>query len=433
MLTRLPNLSTLCRRRSGVTAHGPTFLCSIVLCFGLLLGGCKRFQSVHHDTVWVSVRQMYLHDRVAAVSNRVAEVTNGQQLEVLERGRRFLRVKTAKNEIGWIEQHAVIDANTYNAFAQIAADHKQDPTVSTALVRDDIYLHVRPGRDTERFYLLPENAKVELLARASVPKAGAPGTERSTHKPAPPATPSTANPKPDSASAAGASKIPAQAAPSAPATPSAAAPAPEDSSTPPVPMEDWWLVRDNQGRFGWLLAGRLDVNVPDEIGIYAEGQRIVGAYVIAKVHDDEATTSDQMVPEYLTVLSPPKSGLPYDFDQVRLFTWSLKRHRYETAFRLHPIQGFLPIKISSQSSPGGSAPVFSFQISSGENVAIDPASGIAKPVAPRTISYALNDTQVKRVGPDLAPLPSSHSTEDKAKAKDARAKAKGGKAGKHKK
>jgi hypothetical protein len=192
-------------------------------------------------------------------------------------------------------------------------------------------------------------------------------------------------------------------------------------------MEDWWLVRDAQGHYGWLLAGRLDVSVPDEIGIYAEGQRIVGSYVIAKVHDDEATTSDQMVPEYLTVLSPPKSGLPFDFDQVRLFTWSTKRHRYETGFRLHPIQGFLPIRISSQPAPGGSAPVFSFQIGNGQNVAIDPATGVTHPASPRTISYVLNDTQVRRVGPDLAPLPSSHSEDEKAKAKAEKAKAKAGK------
>jgi hypothetical protein len=173
----------------------------------------------------------------------------------------------------------------------------------------------------------------------------------------------------------------------------------------------------------------VDVDVPDEIGIYAEGQRIVGAYVLNKVTDPDSNTPTHEIPQYVTALSPPKSGLPFDFDQVRVFTWSLKHHRYETAFRVHPIQGFLPLKVAYQPVAGGSVPTFSFQIPSGQNVSTDPATGVTRPVSPRTITYMLVDTTVKRTGADMWPIPSGHLDDGKAKAAKA---GKAGKAGKKK-
>jgi hypothetical protein len=364
------------------------------VCVLAFSSGCNRFRQELHDTVYVSARQMYLHDRVAAVSNRVAEVTNGQPLEVLEHGRRFLKVKTQKNEIGWIEERAVIDSKTYQAFDQLGVQHKDDPIVATGVLRDDIYLHLTPGRDAERFYLLAANAKVQLLARASVPKA-APGTG-----PAP--KPLTPKPADTATSHAPASKPVAPAATHIPSLPAAE-----------PPLEDWWLVRDALGHAGWLLAGRIDVDVPDEIAVFAEGQRYVGAYVFNKVFDADATTPDHQVPQYVTVLSPPQAGLPFDFDQVRVFTWSIRHHRYETAFRLHPIQGYLPVRVTP--AAGGKAPVFSFQIANGDSLTADPATGMTRPASPRTITYEMDDTRAQRIGSDLGPIPVSHLPESQPK------------------
>jgi SH3-like domain-containing protein len=377
--------------------------------------GCNRLHQERHDTVYVSARQMYLHDRVAAVSNRVGEVTNGQPLEVLEHGRRFLKVKTQKNEVGWIEEHAVIDGKLYDAFAQLAIQHKQDPVVATAVLRDDVYLHLSPGRDTERFLLLPANAKLQLLARASVPKT-APGVGPPRHRPAiPPPTAGAQSPtKTNGPASASASQPAASITPPEPKPTAAVPPVPGQPEPAPVVLEDWWLVRDSNGDAGWLLSGRIDIDAPDAVAQYAEGQRIVGAYVLTKITDQQADTPNHEVPEYVMVLSPPKAGLPFDFDQVRVFTWSVKRHRYETAFRVHPIQGYLPVTVSRVTERVGSVPAFSFRLASSNDVSIDTETGMVRPVNPRTINYEMIDTVVKRIGPDLAPLPSSHSAEAKA-------------------
>ena len=360
---------------------------------------------------------MYLHDRVAAVSERVAEVVNGEPLQVLERARRFLKVKTEKGQIGWIEERAVIDSKTYEGFKQLAEAHKDDPAAATASLRDDLYVHLLPGRKTENFYLLAGNAKVQLLMRASVPKFA---NQTAALPPKPAALPMPQSGKPQ----------PTALAPQ-PASGHKLQPAPVlgQPEPPPPVLEDWWLARDSQGRTGWLLASRLDVDVPDEIGQYGEGKRFVGSWVLTKVTDPDADTPDHQKPEYLAVMAPLGSGLPFHFDQVRVFTWSLHHHRYETAFMLHPIQGYLPVRVgnevpaqtSRKAAPAGSVPTFSFQIAGGENVATDPATGITRPATPRTIRYEMIDTQVKRVGPDLAPIPITHTAADDKKAKDQKA------------
>ncbi len=351
----------------------------MALCGFSLISGCARFRHQHYEMVYVSIRETYLHDRVAPVSNRVCEVVNGQALEVLEHGRRFLKVKTGKNEIGWIEDHAVIDAKTHDAFVELAEQHKDDPVAVQATLRDDLTMHLLPGRETQRFYLLAANTKVELLERASAPK-------KMVELQGPlPGAPRPAEETRNETGAVGSAEEPE-----------------------PPEMEDWWLARDADGRVGWLLAKGLDVDVPDDVAQYAEGQRIVGAWVLAKVNDAQSDFPNHQAPEYLTVLSPLKSGLPFDFDQVRVFTWSVKHHRYETAFRLHPIQGFLPVRVFKANKAGATVPAFSFLLASSNNLITDPESGITRPVAPRTIDYEMVDTRVERTGADMAPIPILH-------------------------
>jgi hypothetical protein len=399
---RLPTILRDTLKRFGAPNRLLQIIC-LVVPLGLtgLATGCQHFQHEEHDTVYVAARQVYLHDRIAAVSERVALVTNGQKLEVLDHNRRFFKVKTEKNEIGWIEERTVIDSKTYDAFMKLAQDHKDDPRATTAALRDDLYMHVAPGRDSDHLYLLPGNTKVELLARASAPRVT--GTKPAQARP------------PTSV------KTPAQTGKKANGS---AAQIEQPEPPPPPPMEDWWLARDNQGRIGWLLASRLDVDVPMEIAQYGENQRFIGCWMLTKVNDPEADTPDHQVPIYLVVTSPVKSGMPFDFDQVRVFTWSMRKHRYETGFRLHPIQGFLPVRVTTQQTPKGPVPAFSFQIAGSQSVATDPSTGIMRPASPRTITYQLLDTYAKRVGPDMAPIPMMHDADSKQKATQKTATAK---------
>jgi len=422
-------IPTYFRRTPSVRLPASALLFALVFLVVLTISGCRRLHTDSHEYVYVAARQVYIHDRVAAVSNRVALVTNGQRLLVVERGKRFYKVTTEKNETGWVEEHAVIDQDLYQRFQDLATKHAQDVVTARAQLRDELFVHVLPGRDQDHFYLIPENTKVELLQRGTVEKVtpGQPApkpkaAETPTPTPASPITPKPGKPT---------------------TTQPAAAPSTPPAAPEPPPMEDWWLVRDPQGHVGWLLAGRLDVEVPDEVGGYAEGQRIVAAFPIATVIDNgekpkkpedhpgkhgkakaapepavpdaPAAPTDPHHVEYVTLLTPPHNGLPYDFDQVRVFTWSLNHHRYETAFRLHGIQGYLPLRISQENVNGQQEPVFTFQIANGPNVSVDPDTGTAHPLNPRTISFRLEGNMIKRTGADQGPIQLTHAAENPGK------------------
>jgi hypothetical protein len=184
----------------------------------------------------------------------------------------------------------------------------RDPAVATGAAHDEVYLHDSPGLKTERLYRLDEGEKLKLLERAS------------TVKPLPPGTPAPVAIGPDGK--------------------------PDPSLPPPPPaMDDWWLVRDSHDHTGWMLGRMIDTDAPESIARYAETQRIIGAYVINTVTDPELEGPSQQVPQYVVALGPGQAGLPFDFNQIRVFSWNLKKHRYETANRDKNIFGYLPVKV----------------------------------------------------------------------------------------
>ena len=200
-------------------------------------------------------------------------------------------------------------------------------------------------------------------------------------------------------------------------------------------MEDWCLVQDSRGDTGWLLSRMMDVDAPDSLTRYSEGQRMVGAYVLTTVNDPEAEQENKNIPVYVTVLSPYKAGLPYDFNQVRVFTWNIKKHRYETGSRDRNIEGYLPVEVKMATDPYGKsptattpAPVFSYRVLSDEAgpVIPDPVTGAIVPGKTVLKTYRLEGNLVRRIlQPGVPALGEAHP-EPVAEKKKA-AKAAGGK------
>lgn len=320
-----------------------------------MVAGCSRGVMTQKEYVWVAAPSAMLRDRVAALYNKVATVKNGDKLEVLDRQKRFVKVRTSAGQEGWIEQRNVVTSDIYQGFLKLASDNEKSPAQGHAITRNSLNMHLTPTRDSDHLYQLAEGQKVELLKRGTGEKPGAINAPRPAAEPV----------KADRKAVAKLENTVEKSAPPAPA------------------LEDWWLVRDVDKHVGWVLGRMVDVDVPIDVAQYAEGQRIVGAYVLNTVNDpgyqpaaDEAAGTDAAAAppptpagdyhirsQYLVLLTEPRDGLPYDYNQARVFTWNTKRHRYETAYREHNLFGLLPVVVGSASfDKEGTLPTFTLHV-----------------------------------------------------------------------
>ena len=314
----------------------------------LFICACNRGRHRVLEVAYVSAPQVALRDQVAAIYNRVGTVKNGERVEVVDREKRFARVRSASGQEGWIEQRFLVDQKTYDGLQKLTQDNLNDTVQAPGVLRNDTNLHITPGRETEHLYQLTSGAKVAILKRDTAEKQGIAVATKPV-------------------SAKGNAKAPAG----------------------PV-LEDWYLVRDANARVGWVLSRMVDVDAPMDIAQYAEGQRFVAFFVLNQVAD-----GDKKVPQYLCLLTEPHDGLPYDYDQVRVFTWNVKKHRYETAYREHGVNGVLPVTVTTGSfDKEGTLPLFTLRIK-------DDAGNITER------KYKLNTPIVKRV---LAPGESAVKT-----------------------
>jgi uncharacterized protein YgiM (DUF1202 family) len=292
------------------------FAAAILAIGGLcMLAGCsgKGGVSDRGEYAYVAVTEAGLRDHVATFYNKTGVVHNGERLQILERmqSKRFVRVRSPRGEEGWVQERYLADQPTFDQFQKLAEQYKATPAQATATTEEQVKVHVLPGRKTAYLYLLNEKQKVDMLQRQAVDRNAPPLQLKEENQKEPDDAPDEDKVK-------------------------------SDNAAPPAVREDWWLVRDAQGRVGWVLGRTLYLQVPEEIAQYSEGQRIVAAYPLDEVQD-----GDKKVPEYL-VLFTEKEGLPYDFSQARVFTWNARKHRYETAYRERELAGVLPVTLGRQ-------------------------------------------------------------------------------------
>jgi len=278
-----------------------------------------------------------LRSDIPMESKKVATVKHGDRLEILQRRRKFFRVRAPNGAEGWANENALLASSDMTALKDLAAHAAKMPSQGAATVYSDLPVHTTTSTSAPSFLVIKPGEKVDVLSQLRVPRTDV----RRTALIPPPPKKAKAGPRKKEP------KYPLLPMPKPPPPPAdwldlsktdLSNEQPEPESGPKiVPSDLWSLVRINSGQSGWVLTRRLTMAIPDEVAQYAEGHRIVSYFSLATVEADGEKKHAWL---WTTIRG---SGEPYDFDSFRVFVWSLRHRRYETAYVQHEVEGYQPV------------------------------------------------------------------------------------------
>jgi SH3-like domain-containing protein len=315
----------------------PIIAAAISLC---ALSGCsaKPEQGPVIGHAYAGPATLNLHKEIDLKSATVTTVKHGEKLEIVAQRRRFYKVRTAQGVEGWTSDRELLDTAQMERLRALGAETAGQPSQGVATTFSNLNVHAEPSRQSPSFIQVNEHEKVDVIAhKLSERTASAPKRELISPRPKPEVKTGGKGGKEK------ASKVPLPPAPAPPAPPpdwlelsKQGDPQPA-AEIPHGPVDDWTLIRKENGQSGWVLTSGLYLAIPDEVAQYAEGHRITSYFSLGKVRDGGVqkdiwlwTTSDGL-------------GEDHDFDSYRVFTWSLRHHRYETAYIQRRERGFFPV------------------------------------------------------------------------------------------
>ena len=272
-----------------------------------------------------------------------------------------MKVRTAQRAEGWTDTRQLLTNAQMDGLKQMAESATHYPSYGTATVYETLNVHMEANRASPSFWQIPENGKVDVIGHKLAPRTQ---REESGPEPVKPA-PIRRKPKTRGSQARRVSP-PRPPAPKPPGNwlalsvpnrqsieqvqPETVKPSPAHAV--PVPMDDWSMVRSSDGKVGWVLTRPLSMSIPDEVAQYAEGHRITSYFALGQTRDRDAVKNNWL---WTTIT---RGQAPYEFDSFRVFVWSLKHHRYETAYIERNVVGHFPVQVDT----AGSAPHFSLVV-----------------------------------------------------------------------
>jgi hypothetical protein len=289
-----------------------------LLCIVALLAWLFRPKHETLGEAYVGERTATLWSSVALVREPLDTLHYGDRVEVVARRNDSMKVRTAAGELGWVEGRYLIDPALWQRSTKLLKEVLPMPVQSRGRTKVATNLRVAPGRSQARLYQFARGVPVEIVGRAV-----ADWVQVSDEK--------------------------------------------EAATEPPdTKKEDWFLIRGLATRppgestaraaettttqpgdqtlpiAGWVIARFIEMDLPDPIrdGASSSNIRPIAWFELNRVSDPSGDK-----PQYLLAGARGPEGQPCDFTTLRVYTWNLRRERYETAFIENDLCGQLPVLV----------------------------------------------------------------------------------------
>jgi hypothetical protein len=284
---------------------------------------------------YVSMNGSTLWNGTGLVRNRIERLDWGERLTLLDTYGDLVEVRTPRGRIGWVHQSNLMEPAVWRELGILAERVRHMPTQAPAHTGVLSNLRLDPGRTSPRIGQLLPNTPVEVLARGIATWAGGPGGR------------------------------------------------PE--------KQNWLLVRahlpDGSQIAGWVLGDFIQEDLPAPLTAYASSSNVapVAWFALRKMPDPRLGPQ----PNYLMAGSDEPDGGACDFTMIGVYTWSVRRQHYVTAFVKRNLCGLMPIDVKFEDDPQKDV-LFSFR-------------NLVPHGIPQKITYRMRSTMVTLIPTNPSP------------------------------
>jgi hypothetical protein len=279
--------------------------------------------------------EAFVSEKAAPLLSSIAQVR--EQIGMLRYGERVdVKVRTNSGTVGWVESRQLMEPALWQRSIKLLDQTRVMPVQARGRTKVSTNLRVQPWRTEPRLYQFGRNVSVEIVGRAVADWVQVTDEKDASNEP-------QEAKKEDWLLIRGvATRPPGEAA--ARAAESTNTTQPGDQTAPIA---------------GWVVARFVELDLPNPVreGAASANIRPLAWFELNRVSDPSGDKS-----QYLVAASRGPEGQHCDFTALRVYTWYVRRSRYETAFIENNLCGQLPIRIGKGPK---SEPEFRFRVMDG--------------------------------------------------------------------